>query len=837
MTLHRASRNSGFSLIEILVAVVILATGLLALTALQGSLTKASAEAKVRSRIAAFAAGRMEALRNGPYDAIVAGTDTCASTTAPDWVPANVCSDAALGSLTATQTVTTWAGDTAFVAGATPSGPDGAQFKRVTLSVQWTDAQGAGHALRSVSDISPLGFTSNLIPPPEAEGVGGANPKVRQDNPVTAGMIPVALGDGSSSAASNPKPELKQDGQNQRIVATRFNVLNYIPETGGATVIQKRFENELVRCKCTKSAATSTSASIYYKAQWPAIWTGDRYDVYAPKPAADAPGQSVRSAPTSGVTQSDLCTQCCRDHHDSANSVKFDPERTINSATSEVSGTEKYSRDSATGAYTVSDSNYIQACRVIRVDGFWRVAADTYARHFGLLETKPVATIHAKTGSITDGAAGDPSNAKDGYGNFVKAYASGYQGITEAGSGTSPSGADSTFNTMTPSLNAAPVQVLVANVNGDWRYLHARGLYIDHLEAVARKRIQDVLSDTTACPPAATRSARPYDCILPYLPFTTINLTEIANWSAEVGNVLQVNSGNIMSNNPNEPFGGRTKGLAPTTPGTDPDEVIARTLLSNSGLAVYATVNDTDGDGVPDVLLREQFGVDPQDDAQSKEDKQIFDVDGNTNSGLSFYVRSVTSTSTTATYSLPGDSDSCSNQSSDPDGAGPALQTDIKCVTRSTTSPLGGTFNLGNYWSEATPDRGHNVSAVQCTLVGGTGYNGGNNERVATPVFTNYTIASVTAVAGTGTATPAASSVSDGTVNETTVVTFSGASTTSQPTIFAVSYARSPATIDATIDSCTATKAATGNNWTITVNTWNKSWCPTTSGNPLNGCR
>ena len=816
MTLYRPSRNRGFSLIEILIAVVILATGLLALTALQGSLTKASAEAKVRGRVAAFAAGRMEALRNGPYDNIVtdADGDSCALTAAPDWVPATVCTDAALGSFSATQTVATWAGNTTFaVVSTAPTDPDDAQFKRVTLSATWTDAAGVSHTLRSVSDISPLGLISNLIVPPESIGTGGGSPKVRQDNPVTAGMIPIALGDGSSSAASNPKPELKQDGRNQRIVATRFNVLNYLPEGDGSTVIQKRFENELVRCKCSMGSGVSNTASIYYEAKWPAIWTGDRYDGYVPNPASTAaPGQlsSIRSGPTGGMVQSELCLQCCRDHHDGNSGVKYDPERTI--ATGETTGREKYSRNSS-GVYAISTTNYIQACRVIRVDGFWRVAADTYSRHFGLLETTPVVTVEAKTGDITD-------PAKNAYTTFVKDYSVGYQTTIAASLGTSPASpndADTLFDQLGRSLNAGPIDVLVPNVNGDWRYLHARGLYVDYLEAAARQRISEVLADTEtggACP-----SSRPtYDCILPYLPFTTINMTEIARWLGEDENVLQVNSGNLMSSNPSQPFGGRTKGISA---GTSLNTGSA--LRSNSGLAVFASVGDADNDGVPDVVNREQFGVDPNDNAQVGDDAQQFEVGGNvSNSGQSFYLRlSGAGLNRNALYSVAfgADTDDCTT---------PATG-DIRCRTNQALVPMSGSFTLQNYWVEGTTTT--NPSTTGCTCTENTAQCLSRPATIpvtTTPTFTNLLVSGVTVIFGAGsiTATPPIEADSgDGTVSEVTTVSFTGVTA---DTVLGVTFGAdsTPAAQTATLVTGQCTISRTGSTWGMSNITWNRPWDP-----------
>ena len=69
---NTARAMRGFSLLEVLVAVVVLAVGLLALASLQGSLTRSAADAKVRARVAAMLSARMDQLRLGGYGALPA---------------------------------------------------------------------------------------------------------------------------------------------------------------------------------------------------------------------------------------------------------------------------------------------------------------------------------------------------------------------------------------------------------------------------------------------------------------------------------------------------------------------------------------------------------------------------------------------------------------------------------------------------------------------------------------------------------------------------------------------------------------------------------------------
>lgn len=742
-------RNSGFSLIEAMIAVLVLAVGLLALVALQANLVREGADAKARSRIASLITSRMDEARAIGYIAIASEpAAVCAANN-------DICqaeADAAVSGLSLTETV------------ALTTGANSSQFKTLTVQASWTDSSARARSLQMRTAISPLSLdTSSTLLNQQLAGDVSKSPIVRTADPATDGVVPIALGDGTASAASNPTPELVGQKNNQQVVGTRFTVLTYVP-SGSSSIIQKRVENTVIKCACQFGAGGTNLPVIYQQSEWPAIWTGERYDVFEPSPAAAAPGQSKSSGPKAGVEQSPLCQECCRDHHDGTTTgvAKFDPERSDGLVSKfelvDNNGVKEFR------AATGTTDTYVNSCRVIRVDGMWRTASDMYSRQLGLLETEPENNVLAKTGLPT-------SAATAAYTSFVKNYLKQYDGTT----GAAPTNAFSLFDA-TAGLNEPAVVPIAAPSTSDYRYLHARGLYVDYLEEAARTKIK---KEIERCPTGTARE----DCVMPYLPFTSANLTEIATWTASDPTVLGVNSGNVLATNPSQPSGGRTIGKKV---GTADNTVAAR--ISNSGVAVNSSlstlggVDPTDASAITSDLQPFEVGGDP---GQSTGDEFLVSISGGGANPFVFYV-------------LGTDTGECRKQS---DGSRP-------CSTNSTL-PLTGDVRVERYWLEDTvfqvptsADGKCDAGGVRVTIKG----------KDDVPRFTDYSVTA--AIGGVG---PTATVVANpGKAAETTTFTFGSIAAGS--TVELTMTAQTPKQF-ATATTCTV---GPGGNTTITG--WDKPW-------------
>lgn len=521
----------GFALIEALIAVVVLATGLLALTALQGALMRSSADSKARSQVAAYAASEMDRIRTG--NAVTAKAATSAGTD-----DISLAARAA-GLSTLSQTVsaaTYYANASGNFATTNPNTGKNAWFRRVTLNLGWTDATGGSRSLSMTTDISPLALTSSkVLVDREPSDDTGLRPIVRRPSPVTEGMIPIAVSGSEDTAATNPKPLLVGQKDNTLVSDTRFDVLTYSPgdNLGNTSFVRfnKRIETAMVGCSCqtelsgfpTGGSSPPINVLLKQYAFRPSYWDGARYT--EPKRA----GVPVTS-PNLAVAQSQLCDVCCRDHRDeSATGPKFNPW---------TSGTHAHYLDPA--GSPVLAGKYIEACRVIRTNGVWRVTPDPRLDDLSLVATQVFPhTTGSGTAPADNNRATSPGLSSSGIGAYTEfAFAAIKalfydQSTFDAGDAQESSGLNQP--------DYVPIKKKAEPL--DKRWLHARGLLRDFLEQDAIDRLKKAKDDCTGT--AVTDMAQ---CVLPYSPLATINATELAIWSARVASSTGIKlTGTLLS--------------------------------------------------------------------------------------------------------------------------------------------------------------------------------------------------------------------------------------------------------------------------------------------------
>ena len=589
----------GFSMIDVLVAIVVLATALLALAALQGALTRNSADARARSQIVAYAEGLIDQLRATSYSGITTQTISPSNTSTATTLQKeayNAQSASGVSNLQTVVTSTEYYGSTAGT-GATFSttaptdlSNDTPRYKKVNVTTTWTDATGQARTMALDTIVSELTIQNDDSLNSQSLSISGsATPTVREYNPAaTAGVIPIAVGSGNQTAATNPAPEiLALNGNKTAVVGTSYNVLTYqSADSDNNTVIQKRVDTLVVGCSCafsgTSGAAVTSDdnsdlSALLAAPYRPTYWDGTQYVV----PTATGDASSTTQLDTT-TTQSPYCDICCRDHNDATgDTVKFDPWTTDYSKYQYVNGT----------LTVVTSGKFLNACRLVRVNGQYAVATDLKNYFFGLLATETMPDSPG-TSSIPDSSSSDCTDPEQSgvsyvtcYQDFIKKYLADSIGtLKTGGDAISASTADALYTTY--DLDN-PTSISIDADDTSYRYLHARGLYIDHLESDALKKINNAIDTCTFTDTA--------DCYLQYLPFTTINATELAVWESSSTDTLQVfdNAQNSISGDPTAPIRGYSTAGSKAN-GGDTATSTATMKLSNSGVAIAAAVDNDD---------------------------------------------------------------------------------------------------------------------------------------------------------------------------------------------------------------------------------------------------
>jgi len=596
----RKRRSRGFTLIEVLIGILIFAIGMLALASLQGSLARNSGDSNARTVAMNIAEERLEQARRfsqvGPSaDPAVATFAGIASGTATesvgqiDYTVTTVVTpyyydygaDEA-GTFTTTNTDSAAYPDVKLVAVTVSwnAGDNALQF-RVDDTTQTSDQLGSGSitltdAISSIA--SPAGGRVALA---TLESTG-YSPVVDYNPGSNPDIVSIELGDNKFKESTTPLPDVVRANE---LVETRFDVVTYSQNDAGATFL-RREEFRAVSCECTLRVPSADGDGGFR----PTIWDGNEYTQaeWVSKPY----GESANNQ------QSTFCDMCCRDHHDGGsgeNDVAGDPGASLYNPfradggyylDGALAGDHKHYDRNRSGDFVLATADgdpYHEACRMVRKDGFFRIAQDL--RQEGLnafpadyldetSEVEEYSDYVTEAVALYEDATSNPADAL----YPTNAYEDAPPLLTAAADMDTPvifpaSRPDADIATTLPTASGATQQ-----------QLRARGIYIDFMSETLRHRINclDLGDDGPTCGVPNVTTA------LEIIPFYDVQLTWLARWN-ELPNNLPVDTTNetIADNN------SHSRGLARMTAATGTSTVTSAVHTGNLGLTGTDPIDQT----------------------------------------------------------------------------------------------------------------------------------------------------------------------------------------------------------------------------------------------------
>ncbi|MFA7258305.1 MAG: prepilin-type N-terminal cleavage/methylation domain-containing protein [Aeromonas bestiarum] len=346
------NRQKGFGLLEILITLVVLGVGVVGLVAMSKSALTVSQDGRRYETAMRLAESKLDEFRN--FNGVMTAT-------APLTAYNQITSASATVTLSGEPYSLAWTVTNQYLNGSTwqDAAPIGYRLsypgrKAVAVNVGWSDSEGQSHTLQLVGNVSPIESLST------DQLNGGLNtarqgPKVNYTPGVAPDVISVELGDGNKQETSKPLPTVtSKDGQVGKLV--QFETVTYKPEAGGNT---QQVLQDMASVSCSCSYGSSLTAylpgQVYSSASKQLYW---KAGAMLSKPTGTL-DSSVNGQPT-------LCTSCCKDHFDGSGSGFDNFYAPLNTA--------RVRYNSALS--TVTSGKYVDACRFVRLDGFYRPLPD-----------------------------------------------------------------------------------------------------------------------------------------------------------------------------------------------------------------------------------------------------------------------------------------------------------------------------------------------------------------------------------------------------------------------------------------------------------------------------
>jgi type II secretory pathway pseudopilin PulG len=573
---HSKIRSGGFTLLDVVLAIAIFAFGMLALIQLQGGLARSHSDANYRTVAASLAEELIEQFKgfsqpfatdngrvdyaeilssDGPVSYAYAGTDYSVETTVTDYyhVPDPDDPDATPFSTEK------------------PVGVVLSDFKLVELRVTWSPVGqlvdlGSNELLvREIIPSTPSLIGANVVA--EDDGEPGS-PPVNFTPGERPDIVSLSLGEGTDRFKESTKPQPDVD---RGAFQTWFDVVTYSQGDLGTTFL-RREEFLAVACECELFSSNEGGGLR------PTLWGGYEY----------TEGEFVNKyygERATGTPDDLYCDICCRDHHDGGST---DPEHVYDPFGGGGSGDHPhYGRDNQGNIIPTpvepnrgKNSEYVEACRLVRKDGFMRVTHDAFQQ---TLNGFPEEYL-----SFTENV--------DAYSRYVTSATEAYYAEGQADF-AQPDEASYVIPASTP----ATATDLPTAYLADSQQLRSRAVYADYLTQEARDNLNACFDK------AGTPTPDNLGCNIPnasspleVYPFFDLQMTWLARWNEKpLGDPVDVTNEAIETGNTH------SRGLAElvNAAGGGQIDVLISSHNGNLGLTATGAIDPEYGSNLSDRTL------------------------------------------------------------------------------------------------------------------------------------------------------------------------------------------------------------------------------------------
>lgn len=533
MSYQNDSPSKGFTLIEVLIALIVVSVGVMGVVQLQSKLSRAVTDSEMRAAAYSAAESVMESAKEYGSKAEFTSFDADSLSSYLPILPEGM-------SLAAQSDVIFYDSDNNIVSASEAS------YKKINLVFNWKNS---AESMGLTSVIAYVDSYLSELGQNEA-GSGGASPQVSHAPGSAPDVIAIELGNDLVKETSKPLPEVSQKGGSTEV---QFESVTY--DSSNNTQIKEDFVT--ANCICTLGGVGSglKAARTYLDSGTNALKVS-----YSNEFVSKATGSAV------GTDQSYLCDRCCRDHHDISS---VEPKYRWYWPSSEFNGTEgdhdHFSRGSAIAA-SIGDE-YLENCRFKRVDGVYRLMQD-----WRMIDLTVMPSSYLSTSSGLDSYTTYVASVAEAAVNYAYTQTEDLKIPSSAiASITKPAGRDLTSAALGSITVGQKVQVL------------SRALMLDQLTSTAVQTIwnlKEVPTDTSAW--------------MASLPLYEVNTTLLSEWSEDSSeSVISVyNQPVVTIVDPDaDYYGTYRRGLVDAVaPGST--VLSASSAISNTGLVGHRVTSD-----------------------------------------------------------------------------------------------------------------------------------------------------------------------------------------------------------------------------------------------------